>query len=208
MKSKWKEVLQLSVFRWAFVFCVFSILVMIFYLPVFYGQIIEPKDGIYLNDVVLNLFTPHNWSVIIFTLIYISILQTAFSVAKDPRLILLGLTLYFAVSLIRMLSMYIFTLEPPLDMILLIDPVSSKFYPDSTFAKDMFFSGHISTMMVLVLIEPKRWARIIKIVFTFSIALLLAWQHVHYTVDLFVAPIVTCLVYYLLRKLFESPLTT
>ncbi|MEP6793230.1 MAG: phosphatase PAP2-related protein [Saprospiraceae bacterium] len=179
---------------------------MIFYLPVFYGDIIEPKQGIYLNDVVLNLFTPVNWSVLIFSMIYISVLQTIFSVARHPDLILLGLATYFGVSLIRMVTMYFLTLEPPVDMILLIDPISSKFYPDNTFAKDMFFSGHISTMMVLVLIEKNKWARWAKIGFTFAIGVLLAWQHVHYTIDILVAPIVTIVVFYCLKNILGHTL--
>lgn len=202
----WNELLKSGPARWVIAFCILSSLIIVFYLPTFYGDIIEPKRGMYLNDVVLNLFTPFNWSVMIFTMIYISVLQTIYSVARHPDLILLGLATYFAVSLIRMVTMYFLTLEPPVDMILLIDPISTKFYPDNTFAKDMFFSGHISTMMVLVLIEKNKWARRTKIGFTFAIGLFLAWQHVHYTIDILVAPIVTSAVFYGLKKVLGPPI--
>lgn len=181
---------------------------MVFYLPGFYGEVIQPKQGIYLNDVVLNVLTPRNWSVVIFTLIYISVVQTIYSVARHPAAILLGVTSYFAVSILRMVTMYVYTLEPPIDMILLIDPISSKFYPNSTFAKDMFFSGHISTMMVLILIEKNRWFRMAKIAFTLMIGLFLAWQHVHYTIDLVVAPVVTYMVFYTIKKILGIDLNT
>ena len=87
--------------------------------------------------------------------------------------------------------MYMVTLEPPNDMILLADPISSIAYPDRGFAKDLFFSGHICTMMVLVLMERKPVLKFLKIGGTVVMALLLAWQHVHYTIDLLAAPLVT-----------------
>ncbi|MEO6132119.1 MAG: hypothetical protein ABIQ02_09745, partial [Saprospiraceae bacterium] len=132
----WKELARHKKMRWAIAFCIMGLLIMVFYLPSYYGEVIEPKPGIYLDDFILNLFTPVNWSVLIFTLIYLSLAETIISVARNPTLILLGLSTYFAVSLLRMGTMYLLTLETPTDMILLVDPVSANFYPDSTFAKD------------------------------------------------------------------------
>lgn len=200
-KKSWKGLWRSPRTKWGIIFCIISILIIVFYLPSYYGDVIQPKPGLYLNDVVLNLFTPHNWSVLIFTLIYISIAQTIFSIVRYPSLVLLGLATYFAVSLIRMWTMYMVTLETPVDMILLIDPISSIFYPTGTFAKDMFFSGHLSTMTVLVLVEPKKWAKWVKACFTLVIGILLAWQHVHYTIDLVVAPLVSTGVFYGLGNL-------
>ena len=202
----WSELIRTTRGKWAIAFCFVTLLIVIFYLPHFYGSVITPKPGLFLNDFFLNLFIPYNWSVIIFTIIYLSIVQTVISVYKKPGLILLGLTTYFGVTIIRMVTMYLWTLEPPLDMIFLTDPISTKFYPSGNFAKDMFFSGHVSTMMVLVLIERNRVARIAKIRGTMVIAFFLAWQHVHYTVDLVVAPIVTYGVFFTAKKLLEVPL--
>jgi hypothetical protein len=101
-----------------------------------------------------------------------------------------------------MFSMYSLTLEPPTSMILLVDPVTASLvYPDSNFAKDLFFSGHVSTMMVLVLVEQNRLARSLKMVGTSIVGLLLAWQQVHYTLDLVVAPFVTIAVFITIRKI-------
>ncbi|MEP6645477.1 MAG: phosphatase PAP2-related protein [Saprospiraceae bacterium] len=200
-KLTWSALWKSPRTKWGIIFCIISILILVFYLPSYYGDVIQPKQGIYLNDVVLNLFTPYNWSILIFTLIYVSVAQTIFSVARFPSLILLGLATYFAVSLIRMWTMYMVTLETPVDMILLIDPISSLFYPTGTFAKDMFFSGHLSTMTVLVLVERKKWAKWVKAGFTLVIGILLAWQHVHYTIDLVVAPLVSIGVFYSLGNL-------
>jgi hypothetical protein len=203
MKMTWNDVLKSTRGRWTLVFCFACILFNIFVLPLFYKNVIEPKYGMYLHDVFLNLFIPVNWSKLIFTIIYISVFQTLLSVARKPELILIGLTTYFAVNLLRMGTMYLLTLEPPADMIFLTDPISTKFYPDGTFAKDMFFSGHVSTMTLLVLIEKNRLVRVLKIVGTAIVALLLAWQHVHYTLDLVVAPIATYGVYLIVNNLLK-----
>jgi hypothetical protein len=175
----------------------------IFYLPHFYEDIITPKHGIYPKDALFNLLTPVNWSVAVFTIIYVSILQTVISVFRKPNLILIGLTTYFGVTLARMASMYFLTLEVPRDMILLIDPLSSSFYPERSFAKDLFFSGHVSTMTLLVLIEKNRLIRLAKIAATVVLGIFLIWQHVHYTVDILAAPLVTYGVFYIVRRLLE-----
>ena len=103
--------------------------------------------------------------------------------------------------------MYAFTLEPPVGMILLADPISSILYPDSGFAKDLFFSGHISTIMIMVLVEENRIAKISKIIGATLMGVFLAWQHVHYTVDLLAAPIITYWVFGKIRNMlkFQNP---
>ena len=95
--------------------------------------------------------------------------------------------------------MYLITFDPPSDMILLIDPVTSSFYPDAGFAKDLFFSGHVSTMTLMVLLEKNRLARMIKIAGTMIVALFLVWQHVHYSLDIMVAPFMAAAVFYAVR---------
>src|SRR5690242_19517458 len=131
----WKDLWKYSRTRWAIIFCAASLMMVIFYLPHFYEDVITPKHGVYLRDVLFNLLTPVNWSVPVFTIIYLSILQTLLSVIRKPNLILIGLTSYFGVTLARMASMYLLTLEVPRDMVLLIDPLSSSFYPERSFAK-------------------------------------------------------------------------
>ncbi|HJW28176.1 MAG TPA: phosphatase PAP2-related protein [Saprospiraceae bacterium] len=201
----WRELWRHRRARWYVAFCLVSLLMVIFYLPYYYGEVIEPKPGILWNDAVLDLFAPVNWSVFIFSIIYLSILLTVISIANKPGLLLVGATTYFLVSILRMVSMYVLTLEPPAGMVLLIDPITSNFYPDHGFAKDLFFSGHVSTMMLLVLVEKKRLFRYAKIIGTVVVGLLLAWQHVHYTLDLLVAPVVTFLVFSAVKSGLEQP---
>ncbi|MBL7864596.1 MAG: hypothetical protein JNK10_06960 [Cyclobacteriaceae bacterium] len=174
---------------------------MVTYMPTYYLEVIGPKAGILLNDHFLNLFTPVDWSNAVFAILAIAIVQTVIYYAGSATLFTTALTTYCVINVIRMLTMYVVTLEPPGDMILLIDPISATLvYPEDSFAKDLFFSGHVSTMMVLVLVERNRWWFAAKSVGTGVMALFLAWQHVHYTIDLIAAPIITYLVFLGVRR--------
>ena len=195
VRVTWKTLFHSSRAKWMLMFCILALAFIILYLPLFYQNVIGPKPGILVHDVVLNALRPINFSIPIFTLIYLTILHTFLTNLRYPVKLLLGLCVYLAVSLLRMLAMYIITFEPPQDMILLIDPVTSHFYPDAGFAKDLFFSGHISTLTLMVLLEKDRIIKWIKIVATTIVGIFLAWQHVHYTLDLLVAPFITWAVY-------------
>jgi len=201
----WRELLKYPPAKWALIFCCLAIFIIIFYLPVFYEDVLGPKPGILIHDVVLNAFVPVNWSVPTFVIIYLSLLHTFFSNLGKPTQLLIALTSYLTISLLRMASMYLITFEPPSDMILLVDPVTSSFYPDAGFAKDLFFSGLVSTMTLVVLLEKNHMIRMIKIAGTMIVALFLIWQHVHYTVDILAAPFFAAAVYYAVRFCLKSP---
>ncbi|NOT76141.1 MAG: hypothetical protein HOP08_14535 [Cyclobacteriaceae bacterium] len=200
----WGEELRTSRAKWAITFCAVTFLLMFLLMPVFYRDVITPKKGILLDDVFLNLFVPHNWSLPIFLILYLAVANTILRAVKDPETVILGVTVYCAVNLLRTLTMYLVTLEPPTGMILLVDPISSALYPDSGFAKDLFFSGHVSTIMIVVILEKKRVFKILNALGTVVIAILLAWQHVHYTLDLVAAPLATYGVFLLIRKYYRN----
>lgn len=204
----WREAIRTSRIRWALLFCTATLCMMVFYMPSFYHDIIRPKESILVYDPLLAAMTPVDWSLPIFTLLYIAALQTVFSSFLRPVIFLTGLTTYCAVSITRMATIFLITLEPPADMILLVDPITTFLvYPDSGFAKDLFFSGHVSTMWIFVLVERNAWARMFKIAATLTVGVLLAWQHVHYTLDLVVAPVITVLIFGIVAGLLKGPET-
>lgn len=197
----WTELIRSARGRWATAFCVLIVFLMIGYMPTYYQEVILPKPGVLLSDPVLNLFTPVDWSTTVFVILAIAIAQTFIAYAGSPTIFLTALLTFCAVNVVRMITMYVFTLEPPADMILLIDPISANLvYPNQAFAKDLFFSGHVSTMMVLLLVERRKFWVILKLVGTVLMAIFLAWQHVHYTIDLLVAPLATYLVFLAVRS--------
>ena len=178
MERSWRDALKERSKVAALVYGLALITFFILYLPYFFGQVIDPKQGWLLHDVVLNYLKPINNSWLIFTLIYVCILQTIVTNFKKPEVILLGLVTYCSVSLVRMLTIYVFTLEPPLGLIPLIDPFVSLIAYDSNFAKDLFFSGHVSTLTMLILVEPQRQLKFLKIGATVAVSILLLFQHI------------------------------
>jgi hypothetical protein len=200
----WKEALNTSRYRWALVFCAATLLWMFLFVPVFYRDILTPKHGYLLDDYVLGFFTPRDLSLYIFIILYVAAVQTVISHWRDPEVIILASTVYVAMNIVRTVTMYLLTLEPPTGIILLQDPISSLLYPDTGFAKDLFFSGHISTIMVTVFVEKNTIARWAKILGAVIMAILLAWQHVHYSVDLIAAPLATYGVFVIARRLLKS----
>jgi membrane-associated phospholipid phosphatase len=86
--------------------------------------------------------------------------------------------------------MYSIPLDPPPEMISLKDPFVELFGTGNTLDRDLFFSGHTSTMFMLFLLAYKP---IYKKLFLTGIILVGAsviLQHAHYTIDVLVAPFV------------------
>jgi hypothetical protein len=200
----WTEALGTPRYRWALAFSAATLVWMFFYVPIFYRDVLTPKPGYLLNDYLLNFLSPVDLSLYIFLILYLATIQTIIAHFKEADVMILGITVYFAMNIIRTVSMYLVTFEPPSGIILLSDPISSALYPDTGFAKDLFFSGHISSIMVSVLIEKNPVAKWAKIGGTVLMATLLAWQHVHYTIDLVVAPLATYGVFVVARRLLKS----
>jgi len=91
-------------------------------------------------------------------------------------------------------------LEPPSDLIQLKDPITYLFYGNEYVTKDLFFSGHTATQFLMFLCLKKKTERMILLVSTFLIAIMVLFQHVHYTVDVLAAPIIAYLAYWLTKS--------
>jgi hypothetical protein len=84
--------------------------------------------------------------------------------------------------------MSLLPLDPPQTMIPLTDPFVEYFGTGISLSKDLFFSGHTSTLFLLGLtMQARRW-RTFFFFCTAAVACCVLIQHIHYTVDVFVAP--------------------
>src|ERR1041385_364697 len=94
MWALWKEALKNRRFTISLIFTLVGFIAFGAFLPYFFNEILLPKPGKTLIDPVLNFFTPRNWSIEIFILIYsCTVLSIAFNLRK-PKTILLGLQTY------------------------------------------------------------------------------------------------------------------
>jgi hypothetical protein len=178
-----------------------TILIVVCLLPYFFHSIIGPKPGIFINDFVLNTFTAQDHSWIIFGLIYISLVITLQGVFKKPGRVLLGLKCYLILTLLRMVSMYVFTLEAPEGIIPLRDPLVDVIaYGGKVFNKDLFFSGHVATLTLFVLVEERLVVKRILMINSLLVAGLILLQHVHYTIDVLAAPFMSLSIFVIMSR--------
>jgi hypothetical protein len=195
LNTPWKVAFQNRYFVYGLVLSCLSLLVLTFFMPYFFREVIADKKGIQLDDFILDHLTPTDWSWTIFTLIYSCSLLTIVTNYKNPQVIARGLAAFSLVTWLRMLAIYVFTLEAPDGMIFLKDPFLSFIVYPQYFVKDLFFSGHVSSMVVFILMEPNKLLRWIKSMATFIVGFLILAQHVHYTLDVVAAPFFTYGIY-------------
>ena len=204
MNTTWREALQNRYFVYGLVLVGLSLLGLILFLPYFFNEVIAGKEAIVLNDFVLDQLAPVDYSWTIFTLIYSCLILTAVTHYKKPSVMVRGLATFSLVQWLRLLTIYLFTLDAPNEIIFLMDPFLSAIVYPKDFVKDLFFSGHISTLVVFILVEDNAVLRWLKIVATIVVAALLLVQHVHYTLDVVAAPFFTYGVYRLVNLIQKA----
>jgi membrane-associated phospholipid phosphatase len=88
-----------------------------------------------------------------------------------------------------MVAMYVTALDPPTDMIALSDPLIETVATGKLLTRDLFFSGHTSTVFLMFLIARDARFKPVLLLCAFGVAAGVLLQHVHYTVDVIVAPL-------------------
>jgi hypothetical protein len=151
----------------------------------------ETREGIQLMDPLLLMIPAHDLSEIIFALTYAALATFLLSTIIQPITFIIGLQGYCLLIIMRTLSIYFVPLAPPDGMILLKDPVTILFMskPDGGYiVKDLFFSGHVSTIMLFFFASNNKIIKRILLMLAITISILLLIQHVHYTIDIVAAP--------------------
>lgn len=151
---------------------------------------IELRPGAILDDPVLRLFAPIDVSWLTFTIIYAGILSWIGLHIPTPRYLLIGLQSYLVMVIIRMIAMWLTPLDPPATALPLIDHMVESIGPGQRLTKDLFFSGHTSTLVLLALSARTRLLRSIFLIAATAVALCVVIQHAHYSIDVFIAPFI------------------
>ena len=153
-----------------------------------YLEFNETRAGFTIWDPAFEIFDPImlNWPI--FTITYIAILGgLVFALSSPAKILQTNLTIITILSL-RIICMYCVPLDPPPDIIPLIDPfLSSTFYGNQVLVKDLFFSGHTASMVMLALLIDHKWVSRTLWVISAVIGSMLILQHVHYTLDVVAA---------------------
>jgi hypothetical protein len=150
---------------------------------------VEQRPGVRLSDPLLAAVTPRNGSWLIFGLIYVALAVGLAVLVRNPRALVVGVQAYVVMIFSRMCVMYFTALDPPLGMIPLRDPLIELLGPGPLLTRDLFFSGHTSTLFLLFVAVPDRRLKPVLLACAIAVAIGVLRQHAHYTVDVLVAPL-------------------
>lgn len=154
-----------------------------------------------LNDYLLDWLPVFDLSLWTFVLLYLLIFLGVISLLSYPYQFLVTLQAYVLLTVLRFITILLIPLEPPKNIIELIDPFVQHLFYQQSVTKDLFFSGHTSLLVLLTLAVPSPKIRIVLFMGTFLIASMLLIQHAHYTVDVVLAPLFSWLVFVVAKKL-------
>jgi PAP2 superfamily C-terminal len=173
----------------------------------FFFQAIEKRQGYEINDWFLNILPARDVSTWIFFFIWTTTLVTLVRSIQDPMIFLTFLWSYSLLCLTRVLTITLVPLEPPKDLHPIVDAMANAFYGPHFITRDLFFSGHTATVFLMGLCLKKKYDKMLAFVATSFVGILLLIQHVHYTIDVIVAPFLTWLIFMLAKKIVgkQSP---
>jgi hypothetical protein len=190
----WKKAWQQHTFRAKLLIGVAVLTGILIIFPYFF-QFIESRDGFVLPDRILNDLPSVNLSYPIFFVNWVMVLILIIGAIRDPEIFLLFLWAYIFLNISRIITISLIPLNPPDNLIPLTDPISNYFYGSGFITKDLFYSGHTSTQFLIFLVLKKNKLKNLALLSTMLIGVMVLIQHVHYTIDVVMAPFFALLVY-------------
>ncbi|SKB42616.1 phosphatase PAP2-related protein [Daejeonella lutea] len=201
--SLWKNNWQSTDYRRKLISGLIIISLILITLPFFY-QAIEQRNGIKFNDYLLQWLPAYDLSLFIFVTIWSMALLTFHRFKQDPQIFLTFLWGFILINLSRFVSIGLVPLNAPDSLVAIHDPISNYFYGPKFITKDLFFSGHTAAMFLMFLCLKKRSDKILTFIATIVIGIAVLIQHVHYTMDVFMAPIITYFLWVAAKKIVEA----
>ncbi len=203
MNREWQTAWQSGVFRKRLIWGLILLFITLGTFPFFFSSI-EKREGTQINDWVLNHLPAYPVSLPIFIIIWSATLFTFIRAIQDPRgIMIVFLWSYVIMSISRLVVITAVPLNPPAGLLELKDPISNTFYGMKVVTKDLFYSGHTSTVFLMFLCVKKRKDKITLLTATLLVGFLLLLQHVHYTIDVLAAPVFTFIIYFLVKRAFR-----
>jgi membrane-associated phospholipid phosphatase len=200
--SNWSSALENTRFRSKVIagVLIFAFILMLF--PTFF-EVIEARKGIILNDRFLDYITPHDFSIPIFIIIWSTTVLLIIRCINQPAIFLDVICCLVLLCIARMITIYLVPLDPPAGLIKIKDPLTSLTYggKDVFITRDLFFSGHTSNMLMMALCFQKKSDKWFGYFAAFTVGILVLVQHVHYSIDVIGAFVITFFLVRLGKKL-------
>lgn len=148
---------------------------------------VDARPGVVLTDPILNVIPPIDVTWWTFVFIYGFLIWGIVTMLFHPRHMITATQTYGIFVLFRWFAMYLVPLEPPEGIIILKDPIVESLGTQVTLTKDLFFSGHTSTVFMVCLNAVNSRLKTIFFFGTLLVGACVIVQHVHYTIDVFAA---------------------
>jgi len=149
---------------------------------------VEVRPGVVLPDPVLAAFPAHDLTWLTFSIIYGGLFVGIGILSRHPRHLILAMQTYVGMVVFRILAMSLVALDPPEGSIPLQDPFVQIFGTGQLLTRDLFFSGHTSTLFLIGLSMPKKPIRYAYFAAAAVVAVCVLLQHDHYSIDVVAAP--------------------
>ncbi len=165
---------------------------------------IEQREGVVLSDPILMAYNPVDLTWLTFTLIYLSLFLFIITTINKPDRLLKAFQAYGLMVIFRTIAMYLTPFEAPETSLLLDDPFVQLFGQGEILTKDLFFSGHTGTLFLLFLLAENKIMKYTFLLFTLTVGTAVLLQHVHYSIDVFVAPFIAFGAYRIIMNLHNK----
>ncbi|MBD1386280.1 hypothetical protein IDJ75_13420 [Mucilaginibacter rigui] len=202
IKQAWIAALQSPKKRDKLLIGSFIVAIILSSLPIFFSYI-QKRRGIVLNDWVLAHLSAYDVSIVIFTIIWGMATLIFIRALYNPVIYINYVWTLIFINITRMLTITFIALDPPRGLIHLTDPLTGIFYGHNVITRDLFFSGHTSTLVLIFLCLEKRNDKILGFISIIAVMILLLVQHIHYTIDVVAAPIIVYMIFLMVRKLLK-----
>lgn len=197
--AAWADAWSSSKFRWT----LFAALVAGTASPVltrWIFSVVQRRPGLVPPEPLLPIIGPASVSTAIFTLLIGTMLLVAGGCLDRPLVLIRGVVAFEMLFTLRVITMMAVPLAAPPGGIPLHDPLGQVFYPGGIpETKDLFFSGHTATVVLLVALVRTRPAKVAVAAVAIVVGALLLVQHAHWTVDVLAAPLFAALAWRLSR---------
>jgi hypothetical protein len=189
IKLNWQIAFNTSLKRIKLIIGTMLIVSIINIMPSFF-RTIEQRNGAILNDWVLAHLPAMDVSIPIFAIIWGMGILMMIRALYNPEIGMTYLWTLIFVCLARFFTLTLVKLDPPAGLIPLVDPLTSYFYGHAAITKDLFFSGHTATLVLIYLNLERKSDKRIALAATIVLMFLLLIQHIHYTMDILAAPVI------------------
>ena len=198
----WSDAWQEPRFRNKTIIALLLVAIILILLPTFFA-FIEKREGMVLQDFVLERLPATDVSIPTFIIIWSVVLLVFYRIYQNPIIFLVVAYGFILMCIARVLTISLLPLNPPPGLITLKDPIANIAYGGKGIfiTKDLFYSGHTGNMFLFFLCLQAKWDKIIALAASFMVGILVLIQHIHYSIDVISAFIFTYFLYLGAKKL-------